>query len=85
MILTQVKTYLAARGRASLDDLAMHFAMDADAMRGLLGTWVAKGRARRVNQAVPCGTCGKCESATAEIYEWLDAGAHTPTSRVCGH
>ncbi len=85
MILTDVKSYLATRGRASLDDLSTHFAMDADAMRGLLATWVAKGRARRIDEAAPCGTCGKCESATTEVYEWLDAGTHRSTSRVCGH
>jgi hypothetical protein len=83
MLLTEVKGYLAARGRASLDDLATHFTVAPDAMRGLMDTWIAKGRARRVSDQLPCGTCGKCESATTEIYEWLGDRPALPR-RPCG-
>jgi hypothetical protein len=86
MLLTDVKTYLSQRGRASLDDLATHFTVAPDAMRGLLETWIAKGRARKVAEALPCHTCGKCESATTEMYEWLDAAAASrPPHHPCGH
>lgn len=84
MLLTDVKAYLAQRGRASLDDLATHFTMDAEAMRGLMETWIAKGRARRVSDQLPCGSCGKCESATTEIFEWVGSARGLP-QRPCGH
>ncbi len=83
MLLTDVKTYLAARGQASLGDLAMHFTMDPQAMKGVLDTWIAKGRARRVSDRLPCGSCGKCESATTDIYEWV-GGTSRPPARPCG-
>jgi hypothetical protein len=83
MLLTAVKDYLAGRGSASLDDLATHFTMDAEAMRGVLETWIAKGRVRRVSDRLPCGTCGKCESARTDIYEWVSA-ATRPPQRPCG-
>ncbi|MBM3514041.1 MAG: sugar metabolism transcriptional regulator [Alphaproteobacteria bacterium] len=71
MILTELKTYLSGRRRASLDDIARHFAVAPDAARGMLETWIAKGRVRVLNQHLPCGTCGKCESAVSDIYEWI--------------
>ena len=84
MLLIDVKDYLSTRGRASLDDLAVHFTVEPEAMRGLVETWVTKGRARRVNQALPCGTCGRCESATTDIYEWIGKTARLP-AHPCGH
>jgi hypothetical protein len=83
MLLTDVKTYLAAHGQASLGDLAMHFTMDPDAMKGILETWIAKGRCRRVSDRLPCGGCGKCESATTDIYEWVGTTSR-PLARPCG-
>ena len=71
MILTELKQYLTERRRASIDDIAHRFDLSADAARGLLATWIAKGRVRQLNQQLPCGTCGKCESATSDVYEWI--------------
>jgi len=73
MLLVEVKVYLSTRGLVSLDDLAAHFTVEPDAMRGIVEIWVAKGRARRVNQTLPCGTCGKCKTPTVDIYEWIGA------------
>lgn len=71
MVLAQLRDYLAARKRASVTDLAEHFAVDVTAMEGFLKTFIAKGRVRRLKDALPCGTCGKCESAVSDIYEWV--------------
>lgn len=71
MILTQLKQYLSARRRASIEDIAAKFDLSPDAARGLMATWIAKGRVRQLNQHLPCGTCGKCESATSDVYEWV--------------
>lgn len=83
MLLTDVKDYLSARGRVSLTDLSTHFTVAPDAMRGLVETWIAKGRVRRLSQDLPCGTCGKCESATSDVYEWV--GALVAPKAPCGH
>jgi hypothetical protein len=82
MLLTDVKTYLTTRGRASLDDLATHFTMAPEAMRGLVETWIAKGCARRIGDGRPCGTCGKCEAARTESYEWIGSRRGTASSKV---
>ena len=84
MLLTDIKSYMVTRRRVSLDDLGLHFTVEPNAMRGLMETWIAKGRARRIGDQLPCGTCGKCESATTEIYEWLDDKAAVPR-QPCGH
>jgi putative ferrous iron transport protein C len=82
MLLTDVKDYLSGRGRVSLDDLVMHFTVQPEAMRGLVETWISKGRVRRITDRLPCGTCGKCDSATTETYEWVGAILPPPT-RPC--
>jgi putative ferrous iron transport protein C len=80
MLLTDLRDYLSTRKRASISDMAARFGMDVPAMEGLLATWVAKGRVRLLKNHLPCGTCGKCESATADIYEWVGInGCPDPT------
>lgn len=81
MILIQLRDYLSTRRRASVDDLARHFGMDARAVEGLLETWRAKGRVRRLRDHLPCGTCGKCESAVTDIYEWVGVNGCPDTTR----
>ncbi|MBL8642820.1 MAG: FeoC-like transcriptional regulator [Rhodospirillaceae bacterium] len=71
MLLTDLRDYLSARKRASVMDLASHFHMENHAIEGLLAMWVSKGRVRRLRDHLPCGTCGKCESALTDIYEWI--------------
>ena len=83
MLLLDVKFYMTSRGRASLQDLAAHFTVTPDAMRGLMDTWIVKGRARRVGENQPCGSCGMCDSTPDEIFEWIDTAR--PMRRACGH
>jgi hypothetical protein len=71
MILTELRDYLSTRKRASVTEMADRFGMEPLALEGLLATWVAKGRVRRLKDQLPCGTCGKCESAVSDIYEWV--------------
>lgn len=71
MILTELKSYLSGRRRASLDEISRHFDLAPDAARGMLATWIAKGRLRILNQHLPCGSCGKCESSVSDVYEWI--------------
>ncbi len=78
MILTDLKTYLAERGRATLSDMALHFDSDPEALRGMLAQFVRKGRVRRLTPGSACGSCQKCDLAAPEIYEWTE-GRSTAT------
>lgn len=74
MVLTEVRGYLKQHRRALLSDLANHFDMDPDAIRGLLQKWISKGKVRRLSGNSGCSTgCCKCDPATLEVYEWVDA------------
>jgi len=73
MILSQLRRYLQLNRRAALADLALHFRMEPDALRGMLEQWRRKGRVRHLPAGTPCGGgCCRCEPATVEIYEWIE-------------
>jgi putative ferrous iron transport protein C len=78
MILSELGRYLAQRRRASIDDLALHFRAEPEALRGMLAMLEKKGRLRRVGSARACGGSSCCCSAAiGEVYEWADGGAGT--------
>ena len=72
-MLLDIKRYLMERQRVSLQDLALHFDTDADAMRGMLAAWVRKGKISKCD-AVACGGCSSsCSTAqNEEAYEWRE-------------
>ncbi|WP_333874765.1 FeoC-like transcriptional regulator [Methylobacter sp.] len=73
MILSDVRDYLKDQHRVALADLVTHFDMDADALRGMLGKWISKGKVRKLPLTASCGTsCCQCDTALTEIYEWVD-------------
>lgn len=73
MILSELKIYLQSRQRVSLSDLVLHFNADADALRGMLGKWMSKGKVRQLPAGSNCGTnCCKCDPALTELYEWVE-------------
>lgn len=79
MILSEIKSYLMQRREASLADIALHFDSHPDAVRGMLETWISKGKVARRLATNSCGSsCCQCDTATTEIYEWLGAGANRP-------
>jgi len=68
-----VKHYLSERKLAPLSDIALHFDLDPDAIRGLLSHWIRKGKVR-LHQDEGCqidGCCGGCGEHPKEVYEWL--------------
>ncbi len=72
MILSDLRNYLRIQHRVALADLIVHFNMDADAMRGMLGKWISKGKVRKLPLSASCGTsCCQCDAALTEIYEWV--------------
>jgi putative ferrous iron transport protein C len=73
VILSDLRDYLKAQRRVALADIAAHFNMDADALRGMLGKWISKGKVRKLPLTDSCGTsCCQCDTALTEIYEWVD-------------
>jgi hypothetical protein len=78
MILADLRTYLRDKRRVSLSDLVMHFDVDANALRGMLGKWINKGRVRLSTPGgAACGTsCCQCDPLLTEIYEWVEDAGH---------
>ena len=78
MILSDVRDYLQQKRRVSLNDLVLHFNVDADALRGMLAKWIGKGKVRQSSAGgAACGTsCCQCDPLLTEIYEWIDDAGH---------
>jgi len=71
MILSQLRDYVRARGEVNLQDLALHFEAEPDAVRGMLARWVAKGLIEKRMIDPACGlTCSQCRQETVEWYVW---------------
>ena len=70
---SEVKRYLSERRIAPLNDIALHFDMQPDAVRGLLEHWIRKGKVRRfADEGCQDNCCGGCsENGHKEVYEWL--------------
>ncbi|WP_083240255.1 FeoC-like transcriptional regulator [Methyloceanibacter methanicus] len=77
-MLLDLKNYLEAHNPASIGDLATHYSIEPDALRGMLDHWIRKGKVKRLELGCTCkscsqgGTCGSCCSTSFEIYQWLD-------------
>jgi putative ferrous iron transport protein C len=71
MILSDIRDYLAERGRASLVDMANRFDTDADALRGMLAVLERKARVRKLPVGSACGGCCNCDQAAPELYELI--------------
>lgn len=72
-MLSEIRDYLSARGRAPLSDIALRLGVPADAARGMIQHFIRKGRVARLVESCPscsrgCGSCS--EAAATEIYEW---------------
>ncbi len=75
MVLSEIKVYLRKNRRVMLADIATHFDLEPDALRGMLQKWVSKGKVRKLAADTGCSTgCCKCDPATLEFYEWIDSG-----------
>lgn len=73
MILSELRGYLKQQHRAALKDMETHFKIDADALRGMLGVWVSKGKVKKLPSGTQClSGCCKCDPALTEIYEWVE-------------
>ncbi len=70
-MLVDLRNYLLERRRVSLRDLAWHFGVEPDAMRGMLEHWIRKGKIKREESCPPCGSgCCNCAPDLTEFYVW---------------
>lgn len=73
MILYELRAYIKEKKTVTLNELVIHFNMDADALRGMLRKWISKGKVRQLPVNSACGTsCCKCDSTLTEFYEWRE-------------
>jgi DeoR/GlpR family transcriptional regulator of sugar metabolism len=75
MILRNIRDYLRQHQRVALRDMALHFNMDENALRGMLTQWERKGKLRKLPSGATCGGgCSACSPETIELYEWNEEG-----------
>lgn len=73
MILSDLRNFMQENRRVTLNDLVLHFQVDANALRGMLNKWINKGKVKHSPAGSNCGTsCCKCDPLLTEIYEWVD-------------
>ena len=71
MILSELRSYMKENKTVTLNELVVHFDMDADALRGMLGKWISKGKVKQLPVGSACGTsCCKCDPTLTELYQW---------------
>lgn len=82
MILADVRDYLRTHRTATLGDLALHFDVPHEAMRGMVEQFVAKGRVKPLAFEATCNTAcpTACDDTAMTIYQWVgrDAAATAP-------
>ena len=71
MILIELKSYLVKKERAALIDIAHHFDIDPDGVKGMWEHWLRKGKVRRIEGSRCQKGCCQTDPANLEIYEWV--------------
>jgi predicted ArsR family transcriptional regulator len=65
------RQYVKKRRQVSLRDVALHFDVEPDAIRGMLDFWVNKGKISRHGSDSACaGGCACSFSKDRELYTW---------------
>jgi hypothetical protein len=71
MILSELKQYIKNRQQVSLTDIANHFDVEPEAVRGMLQFWINKGKINQQLSGPGCGGGCHCDyKGSNEIYEW---------------
>jgi len=72
MILSEIRDFFKWQSVVSLSDLSLHFAVEPDAMRGMLDQWIRKGKVQKLDQEEKCSNCCGCNLEHPEIYTWTE-------------
>jgi hypothetical protein len=71
MILSELRDYVKTRRQVSLEDAALHFDVEPEAIRGMLEFWVRKGKISRHGSDAACaGGCACSFRQDQEMYVW---------------
>jgi len=73
MIVSRIRDYLRQRGRASVDEIALHFDSDKSAVEGVMETLARRGAVLQLG----CGGCassGGCSFSGPKVYLSLEGG-----------
>ncbi|MBR9973323.1 FeoC-like transcriptional regulator [Magnetospirillum sulfuroxidans] len=73
MTLSELKSFMVERKRASLTEISIHFDTAASAVRPMVEQWIAKGRLRKLDIQGGCGKAGSgcaCKEPPSEVFEW---------------
>ena len=81
LTLSGLKSRLAERGHASLDELALHFDADREAVRAALVQLETRGRVAKHQARRSCSGCAGHACVSSEVWEWRDR--ETPPSPGC--
>lgn len=71
MILAEIRDYIKQQQSVTLENLALHFHCQPDAMHGMLEHWIRKGIIRRHTLETCCKGCAGCHLGSRELYEWI--------------
>ena len=71
-MLRDIQTYIASHGTVSIQDLALKFHTDSDALQPMLQRLNRKGRIRQLPIPEKCDGCTCCDLTSLECYEWVD-------------
>jgi len=71
-MILDLQQYLRQHQTTTLDELARHFAIAPDALRGMLVKLVQKGRVRKL-ETKRCSKCHSCTPESLELYEWVNS------------
>lgn len=76
-ILRRLRRYLQLHRHATLGDLALHFGVPPEAMRGMLDMWIRKGRLRELDQRATCNSScpTACDDTAMTVFEWVESGS----------
>ena len=61
MILSQVQSHIDANGPLTLQQLSKHFGVQPEALEGMLGLLIKKGKITRLEEKPSCGGCTSCD------------------------
>ncbi len=61
MILSQLQTHINGQGPLTLRQLSHHFDVPEEALQGMLGLLVKKGKVLQLKEQPSCGGCTSCD------------------------
>ncbi|WP_252179770.1 FeoC-like transcriptional regulator [Endozoicomonas sp. 4G] len=66
-----IRDFLAEKGVCTLAEVSQHFQVDPEAMKGMLGHWVRKGKLVEERSGCKQG-CVSCKPEQLIVYRWLN-------------